>query len=85
MARQTKIVNLSLPPDIFAEVERMAKEEGKSRSQILREALIQYARRDRLWRQIYKWGEKTAEQSGIKEEKDIDRIVHQFRRERAGT
>lgn len=79
MARQTKIVNLSLPPDVFAEVDSMAKEKGKSRSEILREALSWYTETNKLWKQIYRWGEESAQKLGIKDERDVDRLVHEFR------
>ena len=79
MARQTKIVNLSLPLDVFAEVDSMAKEKGKSRSEILREALSWYAETNKLWKQIYRWGEESAQKLGIKDERDVDRLIHEFR------
>lgn len=81
MARGTRIVNLSLPPEVFEEVERIAKEENKSRSQILREALQQYTRTQRVWRQVYRWGEESAKEQAIGSEADVEELVHQFRRE----
>lgn len=81
MARQTKVVNLSLPADVFAEVDRMAKEERKPRSEILREALKRYVASEKRWQQIRKWGEQTAEKYGIKDEDDVERIVDECREE----
>lgn len=81
MVRGTKIVNLSLPPEVFEEVERMAREENKSRSEVLREALRQYTRTQKLWRQIYRWGEESARELHIGSEADVDKLVHGFRRE----
>lgn len=81
MGRQTKVVNLSLPADVFAEVDRMAKEEGKPRSEILREALKRYVASEKRWQQIRKWGEQTAEKYGIKDEDDVERIVDECREE----
>lgn len=42
MARTTKIVNFSLPPEIYKEVEELARQRDTSRSQVLREALKRY-------------------------------------------
>jgi metal-responsive CopG/Arc/MetJ family transcriptional regulator len=70
MARQTKIVNMSLPPEIYAQVDEMAKQKGISRSQLLKEALKAYIASERRWQQIRKWGEETAERLGIKDEGD---------------
>jgi len=83
MARTTKIVNFSLPPEIYKEVEELAKQREISKSQILREALKQYIASERRWQQIRKWGEKTAKRLGIKNEDDVDRIIHEFREEKS--
>jgi metal-responsive CopG/Arc/MetJ family transcriptional regulator len=81
MPRTTKIVNFSLPPDIYGEIEKVAKEKGTSRSQILREALKQYLTSEKRWQRIREWGEETRERLGIKDENDIDRLIHEFREE----
>jgi len=83
MARTTKIVNLSLPPQIYKQVEALAKQRETSRSEILREALKQYVASERRWQQIRKWGEKTAKKLGIKDEEDVDRLIHDFRKEQS--
>jgi len=83
MARTTKIVNFSLPPEIYKEVEELAKQREISKSQILREALKQYIASERRWQQIRKWGEETAKRLGIKNEDDVDRIIHEFREEKS--
>ncbi|MGB9682649.1 MAG: CopG family ribbon-helix-helix protein [bacterium] len=81
MARATKIVNFSLPPEILQEIEKAAKERGTSRSQIFREALKQYLASERRWQKIRRWGEETRERLGIKDENDIDMLIHEFREE----
>ncbi|MBU4314528.1 MAG: ribbon-helix-helix protein, CopG family [Actinobacteria bacterium] len=83
MARTTKIVNFSLPPDIYEDVNELAKQTQTSRSQILREALKQYVVSERRWQQIRKWGEETARKLKIKNEDDVERIIHEHREEKA--
>jgi len=83
MARTTKIVNLSLPPQIYKQVEALAKQRETSRSEILREALKQYVASERRWQQIRKWGEEIAKKLGIKDEEDVDRLIHDFRKEQS--
>lgn len=78
MARQTKIVNMSLPPELYTQVDEMAKQRGVSRSQLLKEALRIYIAEERRWQQIRKWGEETAKRLGIKDEKDIERIRDEY-------
>ena len=82
MARKTKIVNMSLPPEIYKMVDKLAKQKGISRSELLRQALKQYSVSERIWQQIYQWGEESAKEFGIKDERDVDRIIHEFRKER---
>ena len=49
MARTTKIITLSLPPEMAAQIEKLRKEEGRTRSELLREALRRCAE-EREWR-----------------------------------
>ena len=80
MSRRTRIVNLSLPLEIYEKVEKLADLKGVSKSEILREALKRYIASEIRWLQIRKWGEETAEKLGIKDE-DVDRLIHELREE----
>ena len=81
MPRRTKIVNLSLPPEIYEEVKRLAELKGTSKSEILREALKRYIASEARWLRIRRWGEETALKLGIKDEDDVDRLIHEMREE----
>ena len=35
------------------------------------------------WQQIYEWGEESARQLKIRDERDVDRLIHRFRQEQA--
>lgn len=83
MARRTKIVNMSLDPEMYQEVDELARQRGASRSEILRQALNQYIASEKRWQQIRRWGEESARKLGIKDEKDVDRLIHEFRREQS--
>jgi len=83
MARTTKIVNFSLPPEIYKQVEELARQRETSRSQVLREALKQYVASERRWQQLRKWGEETTKRLGIKDEDDVERIIHEYREEKS--
>ena len=72
--RRTKIVNMSLQPKIYGELDELARQRGASRSEILRQALEQYIASEKRWQQIRRWGEETAEKYGIKDENDVERI-----------
>jgi len=81
MARQTKIVNMSLPLDIYNQADEIAKKRGVSRSEILKKALEIYIMQEKRWELIYKWGEEKAKELKIKDEEDVERLIQEFRRE----
>jgi len=81
--RNTKIVNMSLELGIYAEVDQLARQRGSSRSEILRNALKQYIASEKRWQQIRKWGEESARELGISDEKDVDRLIHEHHREQS--
>jgi metal-responsive CopG/Arc/MetJ family transcriptional regulator len=78
MSRQTKIINMSLPKDLYSDLEKISTNRGVSRSQILKEALDRYIDDQKRWTQIRKWGEETATKLGIKDEDDIERIRDEY-------
>jgi metal-responsive CopG/Arc/MetJ family transcriptional regulator len=72
-----RTITVSLPANVVEELDKMAREENTTRSQILRTAIDQYSRSGRIWKQIYKWGEEAAKDLGIKTEEDVDRLIHE--------
>ena len=82
MGRATRVVNMSVDEDLYEDVDRIAREKGTSRSQVLREALKQYVAASTRWSQLLNWGEESAERSGLGSEGDVERVVHEYRAER---
>ncbi len=71
---QRSIINISMPRDMARRVKRVAKEENRTQSELLREAFRVYEwRRD--WAKIRAWGEETARKMGIKSDEDVERIA----------
>lgn len=81
MPRSTKLVTVSLPPDLLKDAERIAKEEHRTKSELVREALRTYIA-SRQWIQIRKWGDQTAKNFSIKSEADVERIIQEYRHEK---
>ncbi len=77
--RATKVVTVSLPPGLLKDMERLTKEEGRTRSELFREALREYIA-TRRWHRIRRWGEAAARRTAVKDEADVERIVQQYRR-----
>jgi CopG family transcriptional regulator/antitoxin EndoAI len=78
--RTTRIVSLSLPPDLVREAERVAKQEGRTKSELFREALRRYVE-ERRWRALQRYGASRVQRLGITEA-DVERAVREFRRGR---
>ncbi len=77
--RTTKNISVTMPPAMLKEVERLAKKEHRTTSELIREALRRY-QRDRRWEEINAYGRAKAQELGITEE-DVVPLVKQFRKE----
>lgn len=75
--RTAKVISLSLPPDMEKEVQKVAKAEHRTVSELLREAFRQYLANKDL-ASIRKEGEKVAKKMKLTEA-DVERIVRQSR------
>ncbi len=79
MARTTTTVTFSLPPEMAAQVDQLVEREGRSRSELVREALRRYID-DAEWRRLLDYGEQRARALGIGPE-DVERLVDEYRAE----
>jgi len=80
--RPARTVTISLPPELARRAERAARTEGRSRSELFREALRQYLDRRDRWERIFAAGEQAATRLGLREE-DVETVVQERRRHRA--
>ena len=78
MSRTTKTITVSLPPDLVAMMEDLCREEGRTRSELLREALRRYAE-GRQRQRLYRYAETKAKETGITEDQ-VEDIVDAYRR-----
>jgi CopG family transcriptional regulator/antitoxin EndoAI len=78
--RTTKVTSLSLPPKLLREAERLARREGRTKSELLREALRRYLA-DSRWRELQEFGRSQSRKLGIKEP-DVERLLQEYRTER---
>jgi CopG family transcriptional regulator/antitoxin EndoAI len=72
--RTTKPITVSLPLDLLQETQRVALEEARTRTDLIRDALRQYLA-SRRWQRLRKWGGETAERLGLKTEADLERLL----------
>lgn len=76
--RTTKILSLSLPPELLQKAETLAKREGRTKSELLREALRRYIQ-EQEWRSLQRYGTGRARRLGIRESK-VERVVAEYRK-----
>jgi metal-responsive CopG/Arc/MetJ family transcriptional regulator len=58
-------VNISFNADLLKEIDEVAQEESRSRSELIREAARTYIDRKRRWAQIFRVGAQTAKSKGL--------------------
>lgn len=75
--RSSRTFTISLPPDLAAEVDRLAAEEHRSRSELFREAFRRYVNNQRRWERILDFGARAAATAGLENEEAVDDAVDQ--------
>lgn len=76
---QSQTVNISLPKPLLAQVDLLAGEIYATRSDLIRQALVEKISRRRDWDNIFAYGRRQAKKLGIKTETEINRMVAEFR------
>ena len=79
MPRTTKTITFSLTPDIAERIDQVTREQGRTRSEVLRDAVIRYMQ-ECEWRQLLQYGEQRAREMGIGSEEVAD-LVEEYRAE----
>ena len=78
MLGKYKVVTLSMPEEIYKQADEIAKEEGRTRSELFREALRQYVD-TRKWRKLQRETAERARSLGVTSDADVDRIIGELR------
>ena len=79
MPRTTKTITFSLSPEMADRVDEAMKQQGRSRSEFIREAVLRYIE-ECEWRRLLRYGEERARKKGIGPE-DVARLVEEYRTE----
>ena len=74
----SKTTPTSLPSDLIREADRVARQEGHTKTEILREALRRYVV-ERRWRGLQSYGAGRARKVGLTAA-NVERTVQEFRR-----
>jgi metal-responsive CopG/Arc/MetJ family transcriptional regulator len=74
-----KILNISLPKELYDAVENLAQIENKSKAEITREIIREYMTKRERWLILRQWGAETINKLGLIDEADVDKLIHQYR------
>jgi metal-responsive CopG/Arc/MetJ family transcriptional regulator len=72
-------VNISFNPDLLKQIDKVAEEESRSRSELIREAARGYIERKRRWGQIFQIGTRAAQSRGLTPEA-VEKEIAAFRK-----
>jgi len=78
---KSSTVNISFNNDLLRKIDQVAREESRSRSELIREAARGYIDRKRRWEQIFNFGKMNAARRGLAES-DIGAEIAAYRREK---
>jgi CopG family transcriptional regulator/antitoxin EndoAI len=73
MPRKSSILSISLPPELTSDLDAVASQERRSRSELVREAVRQYILLSR-WKVLRQKVSLKAVERGLREE-DVERLV----------
>ena len=79
MTRTTEVITISLPPEMAEQVRQLMKEEDRTMSGLIREALRLYMR-EADWRRLERYGQRRVRGQGSAPE-DVERLVDEYRTE----
>ncbi|OHB80560.1 MAG: CopG family transcriptional regulator [Planctomycetes bacterium RBG_16_55_9] len=75
-------VNVSFQESLLADIDRLAKKERRSRSELLREAARLYIERRNRWNKIFALGEAVATDKELSEQ-DVATEIQAYRKSKA--
>ena len=74
-----KTVNISFRKDLLEKIDKVAEDEMRTRSELIREAARLYIERKDRWERIFEFGKQQAERLGFTEQ-DVGDEIQKFRR-----
>lgn len=74
-------INLSLPKNLLEKADREAQKEDRSRSELMRVALLAYLDRKSVWEKVFAYGDKLAKRKNLKPS-DVEAVIAEVRKTR---
>jgi CopG family transcriptional regulator/antitoxin EndoAI len=79
--RTTKVLSITLPAPMLEQAQAIARQENRTMSELVREALRQY-QQQRRWERIAEIGQAAARRAGVRTEEDVVQLIHDWRKEK---
>ena len=79
--RKSVIVNITLPLETWKHVQELVRIEKSNRNKVVCEAIEKYYTLMQ-WKILQEMGSRQAKKLGIRTEDDVDRLIHEYRKER---
>jgi metal-responsive CopG/Arc/MetJ family transcriptional regulator len=76
---KTGTVNISFQKELLRQIDYVAKEEARSRSELVREAARMYIERKKRWKEVFAYGQMQAQRVGL-QEKDVAGEIRSYRK-----
>jgi metal-responsive CopG/Arc/MetJ family transcriptional regulator len=77
-------VNISFQDELLSDIDKLAQNESRTRSELLREAARMYIERKRRWEMIFSYGGQQVAKKKVKE-KDVLQEIRSYRRRKMKT
>lgn len=81
---KSSTVNISFNDELLKRIDQIAKQESRSRSELIREAARSYIERKNKWDKIYAYSERQVRKKRVSD-KDIADEIGKYRTEKART
>lgn len=72
-------VNISFQENLLSDIDKQAKSERRSRSELVREAARMYIERQKRWNQIFTLSKRNVRRQGLAE-KDVETEIQVYRK-----
>lgn len=79
MYMQIQTLNISLPVNLVTQADFVAESEFKTRSELIKSALMKYINDKKVWNDLFVYGKKVGKKMGIKSEDDVNAILADYR------
>jgi metal-responsive CopG/Arc/MetJ family transcriptional regulator len=81
MPRTSRVLAVSVPPEVAREFDRLAEREGRNRSELFREMLRIYRayRETQTFESLQRYGAARVAGAGIRTEADVRRVIRNAR------